>query len=72
MRALRSETKGQAASLARVRGHPLNGTGGHWQIPGAAVHKRPVFGLKADGRPASTAAGVFAEGAGASRRATFA
>jgi hypothetical protein len=27
--ALWPETKGQAASLARVRGHPLKGAGGH-------------------------------------------
>ena len=27
--ALWPETKGQAASLARVRGHPLHGAGGH-------------------------------------------
>ena len=27
--ALWPETKGQAASLARIRGHPLHGAGGH-------------------------------------------
>jgi GNAT superfamily N-acetyltransferase len=35
------------------------------QIPGAAGHRRWGSGLKADGRAASTAAGVFADGAGA-------
>ncbi len=63
--ALWPETKGQAASLARVRGHPLKGAGGHGQIPGTVGYRRWVSGLKADGRRASIAAGVFADGAGA-------
>jgi hypothetical protein len=36
--ALWPAAKGRAASLARVRGHPLHGAGGHGQIPGAAGH----------------------------------
>ena len=33
--ALWPETKGQAASLARVRGHPLHSAAGHQADPGS-------------------------------------
>jgi hypothetical protein len=38
--ALWPETKGQAASLARVRGHPLHGAAGHQGNPRAAGQRR--------------------------------
>src|SRR5262249_62234871 len=56
--ALWPEAKGQAASLARVRGHPLHAAAVTGQIPGAAAHSRRVrpwtTGTKCRSRPGTT------------------
>ena len=56
------ETKGQAASLARVRGHPLHGAGGHgaagaggWERPAPRSRPRGGTGARPGGSgPSST------------------
>jgi hypothetical protein len=59
--ALWPETKGQAASLARIRGHPLHGAGGHQANSRGQSGKGVVNGLTATAatsgkhqRPATT------------------
>jgi hypothetical protein len=56
--ALWPETKGQAASLARVRGHPLHGPGGHRADPSGSWAQAPGEAPD-DGYDESLAAGRY-------------